>query len=204
MKYVFGFLLSVVSHVCLAWQLQTDASTVNFVSVKKDAIGEVHRFTQISGSIDDSGNAVLTIPLASVDTGIEIRNQRMRGMLFETEKFPRATFHAAIDPGPVRALQSGEQMTTRVAGQLTLHGVTSPVEAEALVTKLNDGRLSVISRQPFILTADRFALVTGVQKLAQVAGLASISTAVPVTFALTFAPDAGASVPPPPAGLNVQ
>jgi hypothetical protein len=42
--------------------------------------------------------------------------------------------------------------------------------------------------QPLIINAGGFALVEGVERLREVAGLHSISTAVPVTASLVFVP----------------
>jgi hypothetical protein len=48
------------------------------------------------------------------------------------------------------------------------------------------GKLRVFSSQPIILQAEEFNLDAGVEALRQVAGLKSISTAVPVTLNLLF------------------
>ena len=205
-KIIVAALWSVLSSAGFAWDLQPDASTVNFVSVKKDSIGEVHRFKQLQGSLDSKGAATLTIALASADTGVEIRDQRLREMLFEVAQFPTATFQAAIDPSVITALKVGQQTVVAVKGELALHGKTAPIAADVIVTKLLDGRLSVISQKPLIVNAENFDLVAGVANLAEAASLPAISTAVPVTFALLFTPGKAIPgiVPPAPSGLKAQ
>ena len=98
-KTVISLVLGCASSWCGAWDLQADASTFNFVSVKKDTIGEVLHFKKLSGQIDKNGKAGITIDLNSVDTGVQIRDERMREFLFETGKYPSATYQANVDPG---------------------------------------------------------------------------------------------------------
>src|SRR5690606_26511938 len=61
-----------------AWQLQPGQSRLNFVSVKNSTHAEVHSFTELRGSVDAQGALTLQVALASLDTGIDIRDQRMR------------------------------------------------------------------------------------------------------------------------------
>jgi hypothetical protein len=60
------------------------------------------------------------------------------------------------------------------------------VAAEVVVTKLNDNTLMLVSAKPLILNVADFALVQGVEKLQELAGLPSISHAVPISFYLTL------------------
>ena len=95
------FLLLVLS-LCLStsaianWQVDNDKSTLNFTSVKKNSIGEIHSFKQLSGMVSKAGAVKFAIDLTSVATGIEIRDQRMKSFLFETDKFATATFAGQI------------------------------------------------------------------------------------------------------------
>jgi hypothetical protein len=71
-------------------------------------------------------------------------------------------------------------------GQLSLHGQSKPVTAELVIARLAPGTLLVSSRKPLIVQAGDFDLLEGVEKLREVAGLTSISSAIPVSFVLTF------------------
>lgn len=55
-----------------------------------------------------------------------------------------------------------------------------------MLTKISDNKLMVSSFQPIIINANEFGLVAGVEKLRDIAGLSSISQAVPVSFVLTL------------------
>lgn len=172
-----------------AWTLDNDASQVSFVSVKAGDAGEVHRFTEISGALSADGNASVTIQLASVDTLIPLRDERMRELLFQTDMFPTASLSATIDMDALEAIESGDSMDLAAILALDLHGHQISVAADMIVARLGDRKLMVSSRKPIIVNAASVDLVTGVEALREIAGLPSISKAVPVSFVLTFEAD---------------
>ena len=172
-----------------SWTLDNDASQVSFVSVKAGDAGEVHRFTQISGSVTEDGNASFTIQLASVDTLIPLRDERMREMLFETELFPTASLSTNIGPDLLATLEPGDSVDYSANLTLDLHGKTVSIAAETIVARLGDHRLMVSSRKPVIVNAASVGMAGGIESLREIAGLPSISKAVPVSFVLTFDED---------------
>ena len=171
------------------WTLDSDASRINFVSTKANAAAEVHTFGTLNGTVDDDGNATLSIDLNTVDTAIEIRDERMRSMLFETEQFPAATLAATVDMAVVSRLAAGDTADLTSEGQLMVHGTTSSITFDITVSRLTDDRILVASRKPVIVNASQVGLLAGVEKLREVAGLPSISPAVPVSFILAFDQD---------------
>jgi polyisoprenoid-binding protein YceI len=175
--------------VFAAWTLDNNASQVSFVSVKAGDIAESHRFTQASGDLSADGTASVTIQLASVDTLIPIRDERMREMLFYTNTFPTATITTKLDMAEVNDLGVGASKATVMELMLDLHGKQVPLTAEVSVGRLGKSTLFVASRKPVILNAASVDLVDGIEALREVAGLPSISNAVPVSFVLTFRAD---------------
>jgi polyisoprenoid-binding protein YceI len=172
-----------------AWTLDNDTSQVSFVSVKAGDAGEVHRFTQISGGLSADGDASVTIQLASVDTLIPLRDERMREMLFQTELFPTATLSASIDMDALNAIDPGNSMDLTANLNLDLREKQIQLPAEMIVARLGDHRLMVSSRKPVIVNAASVDLVAGIEALREIANLPSISKAVPVSFVLTFEED---------------
>ena len=179
-------LLFVATPTWADWALNNGQSQLSFISIKKGDIAEVHRFDQLDGNVDTNGNVTLTIQLASVDTAIPIRDQRMREMLFNTNAFPRATLAAKVDASALDKLAPGDILTSSVEGKLDLHGQAVAVTAELAIARLGPNKLLVSSRKPLVLQAGDYELLEGVEKLREVAGLSSISKAVPVSFVLTF------------------
>ncbi len=165
-----------------------DAS-VNFISTKAGSVAEVHRFAKVAGRLGEDGGVRLVIDLASVDTAIEIRNKRMRDMLFEIADFPEAVIKAQLDPQSWQGLAPGERTSLEVPAALSLHGEEKPVRMVVDLVASAEGGLLVSSRLPVIVNARDYALGEGVERLRAIAGLPSISPAVPVTFSLHFRAD---------------
>lgn len=169
-----------------SWDLNGSESSVNFISVKKSAVAEVHRFNEVWGSIDESGNVKISIALDSVDTLIPIRDERMRKMLFETGLFPNAEVIGRVDVESVKDLAPGESQVRDVEFTLSLHGHQQAIKTQVQVVALSGGRLQVSTLKPLAINASDFDLIKGVNKLREVAKLPSISTAVPVFVRLVF------------------
>jgi len=181
-------ILLATSTFATEWALDSKESQLNFVSVKKTHIAEVHQFTGLKGDLDDKGNFRFEIDLNSVDTNIAIRDERMREYLFQTkiQSFSQAIVTAKLDDTVIDLIPVGASETLNVEAKLALHGETKLLNMELLVTRLADEKLLVISAKPVLLKVDDFALVAGVEKLKELAKLPSISYAVPVTFELMF------------------
>lgn len=168
------------------WVLNGEQSALSFVSTKAINIAEVHRFGTLSGGVDSNGQVSVTIDLRTVDTNIELRDDRMREMLFDTETYPTAQVSAKIDSAVVEALAPGEATDMVVEANLSLHGNERPVTMDVKVARTGDDSLLVTTNRPVIVNAPEYALGDGVEALRAIAGLDSISLAVPVSFVLAF------------------
>ena len=168
------------------WRLDNNTSTLHFTTLKAADAVEVHRFTELSGQVDEDGTASVVIALASVDTAIPIRDERMREMLFNTAVFPTATATTRLDLNSLATLPSGgtSRLTTEV--MLSISGAQLPLTADLLVVRLNENTMLVATLQPLIVNAASVNLAKGVIALQEIAGLPSISNAVTASFMLTF------------------
>jgi polyisoprenoid-binding protein YceI len=183
---VMGLSLSSISAQAMDWVVDSSDSQLNFISIKKTNIAEVHTFKHLQGSYDAQGQFVLDIDLASVDTSVAIRDDRMKKELFDVSKYSTAILTASIDTDLVDAIAEGASSHLTVDAKLNLHGVTKPVTLDVIVTRLVGAKLSVVSAQPVIINADDFELASGINKLMELASLPSISHVVPVSFYLTL------------------
>ncbi|QIL89397.1 YceI family protein [Microbulbifer harenosus] len=186
-SFALASLLALPASAFADWQLAGDDSSVNFVSVKKANIAEMHHFKSLSGNISDAGKAQLVIDLASVETNIPIRNERMQQMLFETAKFAKATISADVDAAKLKALKPGQTASISADITVDVHGQQQSEKATLQVTGLEGGKLLVTTGSPIVINAGNYKLLEGIEKLRQVAGLDSISPIVPVTAKLVFA-----------------
>ncbi len=167
------------------WVLTTAASTLGFQSVKNDTKVEQSGFATLTGSISDSGDAVVTVALNSVDTKIDLRNVRMRFLFFETFKFPQAVITAHIDPALIADLPTKRRMTLTLPYTLDLHGVKQDRSAEVTVTLITDSIVNVSSVGTIPVDAADFDLTDGITKLQEAANVKIVPTGS-VTFDWLF------------------
>ncbi|MBB4265387.1 YceI family protein [Roseospira visakhapatnamensis] len=168
------------------WTLDPDASTLSFGSIKAGHIGEVHEFRALSGTVDDSGAVDVVIDLASVSTGIDLRDDRMRDMLFNVATFPVARITAQVPVSDLADLPVGESVERDVTAKLSLMGEAHDLPLPLAVTRLSENRILVRPLRLVMVQADDYAVAEGIEKLRAVAGLDQISMVVPATFAATF------------------
>ena len=63
------------------WHLVNEESRLTFVSIKAGDVAEVHTFNTMTGTVTADGGATIEVSLDSVDTAIELRDERMRALL---------------------------------------------------------------------------------------------------------------------------
>jgi len=168
------------------WTLDPAASKLTYVSIKAGEVAESNRFDRLSGSVAPDGTATLTIDLASIDTGAELRDERMREIFFQVADNPAATVTAKLDPAAFAALAVGQSLARPLTVSVTIKGATSDVETEVLVTRVSEDRVTVVPTAPVLISTDMFALTDELGELRALAQLPSITPAVPVTFTLSF------------------
>ena len=174
------------------WQV-ADNSSIQFVSIKNNTIGEVSHFDMIAGTVGDQGAVEMRVALDSVETNIGIRNDRMKKMLFEVGLYPEAVITAQLSPETMAVLGSSSGAAVPVVLQINLHGQVVSKDAVLTVSATHAGGFSATTSQPILLNAAEFDLEDGVAALQSVAGLNAISRVIPVTVSLNFTKVAAAS-----------
>jgi outer membrane protein OmpA-like peptidoglycan-associated protein len=173
------------------WTMQPDASSLQFQSVKNNSVVESSTFATYTGTIAEDGMASIRISLDSVDTKIDLRNVRMRFLLFETFQFPEAVVTARIDPALIADLAQVRRKNVPLDFTLTMHGVTQEMTADVAVTLITADLVSVASSGPVPVATALFDLDDGVAKLEEAAKVDIVPSAS-VTFDFVFARNAGA------------
>ena len=188
-KLIFIFTLLLATNTAFAqWTLDNTKSSIHFISIKKSKVAESHHFKKMQGSINNKGDITLDIDLSSVETKIPIRNDRMKTVFFETSQFSTAQITASINPNKLAKMKVGDAFTVLLKVKLSLHDLKKSIAANVNVVKLSDNRLFATTVTPIIVNAADYALAEGIEKLRTIAGLTSISLAVPVTLNLYFNP----------------
>jgi len=94
------------------------------------------QFAQGTGTLEfDPANpsmasVTVTIPLKTLDSGVPDLNDEFQSAWFETAKFPTAIFKST------RVEKGSAPGQLRVAGDLTMHGITRPVTLDARLLKI--------------------------------------------------------------------
>jgi polyisoprenoid-binding protein YceI len=126
-------LLAAVSPLLVAqtatWNIDPAHSEVDF-TVRHMSISNVHgQFGGIKGTIVRNASDLtkstvsVTIDVSTIDTGVSARDNDLKSAhFFDVAQFPTATFTSTSVSG------SGTHLT--IHGNLTLHGVTHPIELE--------------------------------------------------------------------------
>ncbi|WP_161494487.1 YceI family protein [Marinobacter salexigens] len=190
-KYVIPSLLLVglgltSLSVHAGWTLDSDKSSLHFVSIKNGTTAETHSFAELQGKVGDDGKVNVDIHLDSVDTDIPIRDERMREMLFETETMPTATVTAQIEAAVFEQMPEGSIESKDVRLTLSLHGQVQEYDTRMKIVKLANGGVAVSTEQPLLVEAKTFGFTEAIEALREIAGLSSIAAAVPVTANLVF------------------
>ncbi len=156
------------------WYLDGESSRLSFVSTKNAHVSEVQRFLVLHGKVDPNGRAEVEVELDSINSGIPLRDERMRKELFQ------------IDLRPINDLAPGAQLELRLPLTVNLHGKQHEYAAELLATRLDDRRFQVVTLEPLVINAEDFDLVPGLDSLRKLADLSAISLSVPVGAVLIF------------------
>lgn len=168
------------------WVLSGEESGMTYITVKLGEVAEINTFRNIAGTVTAEGKATIEISLDSVDTNNEIRDPRMKEVLFETAKFPLATASTTLDMSKFEGLAIGERHTELLDMTIDLHGVSERYDFYVLVTRLGANKVSVENKAPLLLDARDFGMEAGLAKLQELARLDSITPVVPITMSLVF------------------
>jgi len=79
-------------------------------------------------------SAEFAVDLASIDTGIALRNEHMRDNFLQTAKFPEAVFKVSKVTGDQEAFAQGKPVSVIADGSVTIHGVTLEQKIPITVT----------------------------------------------------------------------
>ncbi len=140
------------------FRIQSEASEITFRATSRMMNAEGH-FSRFSGDVMvdpaalTTGRITLTIDAASLDTGIEMRDNHLRSSdFFDVARFPTVAFQS------VRVEAAGRRAT--VVGRLTLHGVTReitvPIDVQITNTALVASGEFIVNRGEYAINYNSF------------------------------------------------
>lgn len=171
-------------HAAKAWSLDSEASKLAFGSVKKDVIGEVHSFESISGMVEADGTVTVEIDLTSVQTNIDIRNERFGEHVFKG--VATAKLSTKVDLDAMDKMAVGATEIIDIEGTLSFLGVEIEIEAEMFVARLSDTKVLVNTNDIIFLSTEDAGITAGIDTLMELAKLLGITRTSPVTMRLIF------------------
>lgn len=184
-----------------SWTLNGEASHVAFGSVKKDTVGEIHSFSGLSGTAMPDGTVSVEIDLTSVETLIDIRNERMQEHVFKGS--PKAMINATIDMAEVSGLAVGASSVVEATGTVSLAGTDLEIDTEMFVLRVSESQVLVTSNDMIMLSTADMGLTAGIDKLMELAKLPGITRVSPVTLRLVFDVDTNKAEVAPAATATV-
>ena len=163
------------------WILDAENSNISYGTVKNDMIGENNTFKTISGHLNNDGQIDIEIDLSSIDTLIEIRDGRMRDIVFKVSENATAKLSGQMD---LKVYDNQEIGTSRIS--LELVGQKLEHDVKLLVTRLAKNKVMVTPHGVMFIDADDYDLVNAIEILRNLAGLDSIASVISMGFYLTF------------------
>ncbi|WP_254446086.1 YceI family protein [Ruegeria sp. HKCCD7255] len=166
------------------WTLDPDTSHLAYGTIKLEDLGEVNSFTNLSGHVGDDGQVEIEIDLSSVETNIDIRNERMIEHVFR--KTPTAELTAQIDIEAVSGLGVGETSVIEVEATLSLASADVEFYTDMFILRVAEDRVMVSTNDMVFISTEDANVSAGVDKLMELAQLPSITRTIPVTARLMF------------------
>ncbi|MDA8747084.1 cytochrome c family protein [Litoreibacter sp.] len=197
-----GSMAQADGHAGTSWTLDGENSKLAFGSIKKDTVGETHSFGAISGSVLPDGTVSIEVDLASVETNIDIRNERMIEHVFKG--IASATLTASIDMDEVNALEIGGMTVVDAEGVLGFLGASVEIEAEMFVARISETTVLVTTNDMIFVGAEDLGISPGIDKLMELASLPGITRTTPVTMRLIFNADEQKAEAAPAAPVSVE
>ena len=144
MKIPHIFLITTILALPLfAVELNVDREAKNQVKFVSNA--PVESFEGVTENIDgyvlwegekltQNSEIYFEADLASLDTGIGLRNRHMRENYLETDRYPYATFMGHV----VKADMGEDSTIVKPKGSMTIHGVSRDIEVKGVVAVQDD------------------------------------------------------------------
>jgi hypothetical protein len=185
---LIGVLLSSLSFAksFTDWALVSDSSKFTIGTTKNETVTEVHKLKKLEGFVRNNGNARVNLNLLSIDTGIEIRDERMQAMLFTTAT--QAVYSATVDMEKFRKLEAGDSKDFQLQGSLEMNDRSAVIPVATKITRLDSGNYQIKTVSANKIDVGKFGFSAGIEQLRAVANLKNISPVVTFEFKLEFEP----------------
>ena len=156
------------------------------INQELNSVTEQSQFNSSQAYLDKQGDFKMTIDLNSVQTNIEIRDQRIKDWVFKTAQFATAEIKGKVDMEAINKLAIGETLTFKQPLTLNIHGKELPLEANLSAQRVHADKIMVNTLNPVLLDVKAMDMSKGVMQLVEVMGLKTIVEQIPVSFHAEF------------------
>lgn len=111
---------------------------VSFFATGSPGFLDIEGVTNTLSATDDGTKLTFTVPMTSVKTGIDLRDEHMNNEYVQVAQFPNAVL--TVDKAAVQwGAAVGEKKSGTAPGEFTIHGVTKPVTVTYTTSKTKTG-----------------------------------------------------------------
>jgi len=166
------------------WELNAQKSIFAVGTISNGDTGETHRFTRMSGVVTPAGAVTVAADLTSLSTGIEMRDDLIDTHVVTGD--PIMKIRANVDPESLNAIPVGEGITMELGAIVSLMDRDIPVYLDVYVLRVEEWLMMVSSETPTYVSFEELGINDGVDILAGVGAVDTITRVTPVTFRLLF------------------
>lgn len=111
---------------------------ISFFAQGSPGFLDIEGTTSTITAADDGTKLTFTVPMSTVTTGIELRDEHMNNEYVKVAQFPNAVL--SVPKASVQwGTNVGEKKSGTVSGEFTIHGVTKPVTVTYTTSKTKTG-----------------------------------------------------------------
>lgn len=189
LSLIFGSLVTLAAcsqPASMEWTLDGEASSLSFVTVKNSDVLEASHFGTLTGSVSEDGNAHVSAQTDTVESWVDIRNERLVEHFFQSASHPMLSVDTQIDLDAFDRLETGETMRTELTLTVTLVSTPRTIYTDVLVTRAGSDTVIVATAEPVMVDARDFGLGPQVELLESLVGLDSVSPVAAVSAYLVY------------------
>jgi hypothetical protein len=172
-----------------------NASTLYVTTIKDAGIPVKATINLASGRLSLAGVSEqpaldLEIDLSTFNSGMELRDGRVRQIFFNADQADFKTAHlvvAALPTGSVEKLKAEKKiLNVPVSADFTLHGKTQKISGAVTAFFNKKGRLQIKTAEPFVIKISEWTLSENLEKLKAICGHQIIADEVKVDIDWQF------------------
>ena len=182
----------------VALELGVANATVSMITVKNGDTEVPGKFEGVSGTMtfaDGKHPSALTgsldIELGSWDSGLELRDDRVKNIFFDAAKNQTASFRLTnIEDLPAEGMVIGADAEGTAKGRLTIAGTSVDVEAKVKLTRSGETDFHLDTIEPFVVSIESLHLTNPLKALMKECEHESIDDSVRVSVRLDLTAEA--------------